>query len=202
MKINKNNNKVIRKLNFSRKSIFLVLLLAVIILVVNIITASFSWFQPSSKAGANMQYQDSAQLRPETCTFATYRGTLNSDNSITYGSSPVTGSQTISSGTQNSPSFTHFRTSITNSSQDYPTCVSLYMSSLPSCNLGVIYPSNSYRTFTETQNNDVYIIRNAYVKINVETDVLGPGLLNVDWFIKNYGNSFSIDLNNLYLMYN
>ena len=64
--------KAMKKAIMNRRGIFLILLLAVLILVLNIITASFSWFQPLTGTHNGMQYQETTGVRSENCTYVTY----------------------------------------------------------------------------------------------------------------------------------
>ncbi len=41
----------------TRRGVVLISVLAIVILIVNIVTASFSWFRPQSVAGAGMEYK-------------------------------------------------------------------------------------------------------------------------------------------------
>ena len=67
--------------------------------------------------------------------------------------------------------------------------------------LAVTFPSNTVRSTGSSAATDFYIIRNAYVKKNVATDADGPGLLEVEWFVKSTSNT-SLNFTKLYLMYN
>ena len=193
---------------FAHKGIVLIAILAVLILIVNIITASFSWFVPQE--GKRMSYERSFTVRSENCTMSTHIGeeyvynasTNHKDHPtgyIVYEENASTDSVTINVGER-----AYFRTIIQNSSEVlYPSNISLYIADFPStCSIGVESPSNSYRSFSEAK-TDLYIVRNAYVKTYVATDVDGPGKLYIDWFVvNNASSSKSVDLSKLYLVYN
>ncbi len=214
---NKSHSKAeIKKKAITRRGVILISVLAVLILIVNVITASYSWFTPKSVNGAGMEYIDKAYNRSEQCSFSTYEGTLRTTYStghyidqIEYGSSAVTSVSVPAGGTK------YFRTSIINADTKYASDVSVYFASLgvENCNLtiAVTYPSNTVRTVSAAE-TDYYLVRNAFVKVHDANDVDGPGLLQVDWFVKNNGSSaVTIKLGpesaggtnaNMYLMYN
>ncbi|WP_405356861.1 hypothetical protein [Ruminococcus sp.] len=192
---------------FANKGIVLITILAVLILIVNIITASFSWFVPQE--GKRMSYERSFTVRSENCTMSTHIGeeyvyskpdhTDYPTGRIVYEENASTNSVTISAGER-----AYFRTIVQNSSDVlYPSNISLFIADFPStCSIGVESPSNSYRSFSEAK-TDLYIVRNAYVKTYVATDVDGPGKLYIDWFVvNNASSSKSVDLSKLYLVYN
>ena len=197
--INKNSKK--RKKRVSRNGVILISLLALMSLVISLITMSYSWFTPAVKKATGMQYQADAAIRSEKCQiFKNYEGVKdpNDNNKLKY-TTEVTGSQSIS-GTE----LKYFRTVIINPDEN-ATNVSLYISSMPGSSdsdnpygMGVASPSNSYHKYPSSQ-SDVYIVRNAYID-GVKDGVNGE--LIVDWFIKPNGNTISINLSGLYLMYN
>lgn len=201
---------------FTRRGVVLISVLAVLILLVNVITASYSWFTPKTVPGSGMQYVKDAYLRSEQCSFSTYEGWKRTEYStghykdaIEYNSSAVT-SATIEAGKTK-----YFRTSIINADTNAASDVSVFFASFgqASCNLtvAVTYPSNTVRKVSAAE-TDYYLIRNAYVKVRDDNDVDGPGLLQVDWFVINNGSSaVTIKLGpesdggtdaNMYLMYN
>lgn len=201
-KTKKNKRKVFIA---SRRGVLMVAVIAALVLLINIITASYSWFTPQQDAKSGMQYIFQGKARSESCTFSTFKGTkvTTADipngqyvNMINYGSSAVTGSQTIAAN-----SIGYFKTEIINSDTNNASDISLYIKSMPACTLAVTFPGNSVRTFSSAQ-TDCYIVRDAYVKKNVATDVNGPGKLVIEWFIKTGSSSVTINLNNLYLLYN
>ena len=50
----------------TRRGVILISVLAVVILIVNIVTASFSWFAPNSVNGAGMEYKKTTYNRSES----------------------------------------------------------------------------------------------------------------------------------------
>jgi len=204
------------KKSLTRRGVILISILAALILTINIITASYSWFTPKTVNGAGMQYVEEAYVRSEQCSFSTYEGTKRSVyqtghyiDQIDYGNSAVTSVSVAAGETR------YFRTSIINADTKYASDVSLYFASFgqAGCNLtvAVTFPSNTVRTVSKAE-TDYYLIRNAFVKVHDANDVDGPGLLQVDWFVKNNGSSaVTIKLGpesaggenaNMYLMYN
>lgn len=205
----KSQNKASKKdanKGVSRHGIILISALAALILIVNIITASFSWFTPQD--GKRMSYDTSYSIRSENCTYATHVGTFwtyddthkdHFTGYIDYHESSTTEDQYIASGDR-----AYFRTIIQNSPEvQYPSNISLYIADFPSnCSIGVQAPSNSFRSYTEDQ-QDLAIVRNAYVKKYVATDVDGPGRLYIDWFVVNNSNAQKkIELSKVYMVYN
>lgn len=196
----------------TRRGIVLITVLAVLILVVNIVTASFSWFTPKTVDGIGLSYKAVTYNRSENCEFSTTVGKkltsadLTGDNSgkyideMVYNQSTVdssVGSVTLSNGkvvsaTINAGKTMYFETSIVNADEQYATDVSLYFASFgeAGCNLSVAVtmPSNTVRKVTGAQ-TDFCLLRNAYVKLKDDNDVDGPGLLQVEWFITNNGSS-------------
>lgn len=194
-----NSNQNAKRKLITRKGVMLVIILAVMILVVNIITASYSWFQPIAETHNGMGYQSNTNLRSENCTFVTYSGTKQSDDSIAYNeSTPITSN----SYTINANTVYYFKTNIVNGDTKFPSNVSLFFESMPAdTTLAVTFPANTVRSTGSASESDFYVIRNAYVKVNVSTDAEGPGLLEVEWFVKSTTNT-SLDFTKLYLMYN
>lgn len=208
MKADKKKATAKRQLN-TRRGVVLIIALAVLILVVNIITASFSWFSPNKVAGSGMVYEEDGGLRGEDCKFSTYLGTRRTTyetgkyiDQMEYPGEALTSAVPIPAGETR-----YFRTSIVNSEDyPYPSVISLYISQIgqsgSNLRVAVTYPSNTVRDITGRQ-DDYYIVRNAYVKAYQKNDVDGPGLLQIDWFVTNNGSSqVSIDIPKLYLMYN
>ena len=208
--MNKNTKKKkAKKSLITRKGVMLVAILAVMILVINIITASYSWFSPATdNTHYGLNYAASASGRSENFdTLKTVQGTKSSvytpsvvyKNQIQYGTTQPS-SFNLTAGTTY-----YFKTEIKNLDENYGSDVSLYIKNMPAGTVAVTYPSNTVRTFTGGTQSDYVLIRNAYVKKKVETDVNGPGLLEVEWFITpsaNYSN-FNLSGNNaLYLMFN
>jgi hypothetical protein len=212
----------------TRRGIILIAGLAVMILVVNLITASYSWFSPGRTTGSGASYQDVVKTRSEQCTFKTYLGRKTAHyveadeatylagadkdfrhDTIVYSGSEITGplSDSIDVGET-----VYFKTDIVNPDHQFPSVVSLYKLNMPgNVKICVNNPSNSVREVSDTV-NDYYIIRNAYVKVYEVNDADGPGLLTVEWSVTNTGSSaisgfdvspiVSGDTAGLYLMYN
>ena len=213
----------------TRRGIILIAALAVMILVVNLITASYSWFSPGRTTGSGASYRDVVKTRSEQCTFKTYLGRKTDHyvdaeeealylagedkdyrhDTIVYSGSELTGplNDNIKPGDT-----VYFRTDIVNPDHQFPSVVSLYKLDMPAnVKICVNNPSNSVREVSETV-NDYYIIRNAYVKVYEVNDADGPGLLAVEWSVTNTGNTDITDFDvspiqgsetaGLYLMYN
>lgn len=198
----------------SRRGVILVALIAVMVLIINLISASYSWFTPENVNGTGMKYDYESKARSENCTMSTYKGvkvTGNNGNGQThagyylnqihYDSSATTSNVSIASGATQ-----YFKTEIINQDTKNASGISLYITGISgvnasnTCTMAVTYPSNSVRTLTTSGTN--FIIRNAYVKRKDAQDVNGPGLLVVEWFVTNNGSSsISVNPSNLYLTY-
>lgn len=213
----KAKDKVVKQTRATRRGIVLISVLAVVILIVNIITASFSWFTPATATGAGMAYEKKTYNRSEKCEFYTRSGlkqTVYEDglyiDQMNYGDENVDHINVPGNGGR-----AYFRTSIENKDENYPSVVSIYFASIgeASSNLtfAVTYPSNTVVTVSGAK-DDFCLMRNAFVKRKDVNDVDGPGLLQVDWFVINNGSStYTINLGpesdggtyaNMYLMYN
>ncbi|MEE3492258.1 hypothetical protein [Ruminococcus sp.] len=186
-----------KKVFTTRNGIVLVALLAVLILLVSVVTLSYSWFEPQSRPGTGMEYRADAAVRSQNCSIkGTYAGTVT-NGAITYDkTNSLSGTQSVSGDIK------YFLTEIENA-DPAPTNISLFIGSLPAASsdyygLGVAVPSNSYRKISSAQ-TDYYIIRNAY--INGFKDGHN-GELTVEWFIRPEGNTVDFNVNNLYIMYN
>lgn len=222
---NRRKVKAKKHIHATRRGIILISVLAVLILIINIITASFSWFTPqvwknpqdSSVLGASgMEYKKDTYNRSEKCNFSTSSGTkqtvyesgkyidqINYGEAISYATVAADGGKA------------YFRTSVINYDASHPSDVSLYFASLGETGsnliVAVTYPSNTVRTVSG-ENNDFCLVRNAYVKRHDTNDVDGPGLLQIDWFVtNNSGSDIILNLDpesnggqyaNMYLMYN
>lgn len=192
-----NQSQKRKKTLSTRSGITLIALLAVLILLVSVVTLSYSWFEPQTRKGTGMEYIADAAVRSENCRIvSTSKGTIN-NGEITYGN-PVTGSQTIESTTK----IQYFKTVIENL-DDAATNVSLFISSLPApgsgyYGFGVAVPSNSYRKIS-SQQTDFYVIRNAYISGKNDE---GDHELTIEWFVRPEGNEVSVDVDQLYIMYN
>lgn len=190
----------------------LCVLMAILTIVIAMTTVSYSWFEPDIKEGIGLLFKDEASLRGESCTINTYTGAYNNTPGssgyglVLYGDQVGTGNVTISattSGDTTTPTYAYYKTVITNSSADYDTVVSLFLPSFAISNgnasIGVAVPTNSFRTFTNTQ-TDIHIIRNAHVKVNVSTDA-NPGEIVVEWFVRCDAGSVTFNPSQVYLMY-
>ena len=184
---------------YKRTGVIVVVLLALLILAVNLITFSYSWFLPEIKKGSGVQYSADLTVRSENCGLSHTKGSV-SNGAITYNA--LTGEEAETKSIRvNANSIQYFRTTVTNYDVN-ATNISLYIESLPAADneygLGIATPSNTYRTFTEAQ-TQVCILRNAYVK----GEQYGTkGQLAIEWFIKTSGTAVTVDLDDLYLMYN
>ena len=197
-----------RTISISRRGVLIIALVVALVLALNIITVSYSWFAPETTPNKSLSYLDTAiKTRAEDCNAPlTYPGTkagaaVGSDgrystykNQIDYSTNSIN-SLPVQAGTTY-----YFKTEIVNTNEDYGSDISLYIKNIPACTIAVTYPSNSVRTITEAK-DDYYIIRNAYIKNYVSTDVNGPGLLSVEWFITPT-TSTTLYLSNMYVVYN
>ena len=191
----------------TRKGVMLVSLLAILIVVVSIITASYSWFLPTSTKSTGISYNSSAGFRSESCTVKHYAGTKNATTGvISYSKTEIaTNTQSITRGTK-----AYYRTEITNTSSDYTTVFSLFFSNFPNqtdptinafgnVSLGISYPSNTFRTLSEVQ-TDYPLLRNVYLNANDGTNE--DASISVEWFVvADDSSDFSFDINNIYLVY-
>lgn len=157
----------------TRHGIALIALLAAMVLVVNLVVFSYSWFAPHSPEpydGLSMNM--TASIRSEKCTFETYQGTLVTEDNweegensfqsqgyfidqVAYSGTRIADDAVIpipraTTKTENGeqvvvPSRVYFRTNVQNTDTQHPSVISLYHHNFPS-NLGlaVTYPSNTY----------------------------------------------------------
>ena len=197
-----------KKLLTKRNGIILIVFLAVLIFVINAITLSYAWFSPEVQPRTGMQYQTNLSIRSENCTIAqkigraeAVSGKIQYDDPWTAGDTSIT----VTAGTTQ-----YFLATITNHSE-YATNISLYIKKLPhwgagesaptltdSFGMGVAAPSNTYRKYSEAQEN-IYILRNAYIEpLKNET----PGTLEIEWFIKAGEEDVTVNLDDVYIMYN
>lgn len=191
---------------YGRRGIVVVSVLAVLILLVNIITLSYSWFEPETVDGKGLKLNDATRLRSEDCSFETFIGEVNDTFSdghyidqVLFEDDPLQ-DQLVANASQtkvtvpakngDTPGIVYFRTEIQNNSELYPSVVSLYAHSMPA-NLTVACtsPSNTVRMVGSTSKSDYYIVRNAFIKTKDLNDADGPGLLPVEWFLQNDTNS-------------
>lgn len=180
-----------------RKLLPLCILMAILIVVIGMTTVSFSWFEPSNLSGSGLKFNTTTFVSSTDCTIKTYTGTKNIDDVIKY-DDEVSDSVSVSSGETK-----YFKTIISNSNTNYAANVSLYMSDFKvtdgKASLAVIVPTNTYRSYTETQ-TDLHIIRNAYIS-KKDSEVTGAGELEVEWFVTCESGTVTFDPSNLYLMY-
>lgn len=189
----------------SRRGIILIALIAVMVLLVNLITASYSWFTPQLDSKSGMQYEFSGKVRSENCSVTTFTGTkvtasnkgegeyinqirYDSEHSIAYGSSIP-----FSANTTN-----YYKTEIINGDGVNASDISLYANGLPACTLAVTYPGNSVRKFSGSP-GEVYIVRDAYVPPHDKSDESGnSSKLVIEWFVTTGNASGNINLTLLY----
>ena len=197
----------------ARKGMSLVLILAVMILVVSIVSLSFSWFRPGERTGIGVGYNAEIALRSENCAITTYYsnsiGAASDGKIIYYDEYPYPDSndpEASSTVTVPAGERVYFKTVIENLDVN-GTNVSLYISQIPesapggTIGLGVATPSNTYHTYS-AQQTDVYIIRNAFVHGYV-ADAEEDYFTVVEWFVRNNtASDITVDLSKLYLMYN
>ena len=72
--MSKKKNKKRRSL--SPISSLLIISLAVLILIINILAFSYSWFTPTSEEAQGLSFADEFTVRSENCTFTTFQGTV------------------------------------------------------------------------------------------------------------------------------
>lgn len=203
----------------SRHGIMLIAIIAAMILVVNLVVFSYSWFKPADPVQAKGMYMDlNATIRSEKCTFETYQGTLVTDanwvsggykaagyyiDQVAYSNTAILKNEviTIPVATTDSetgeliPGRVYFRTNVQNTDTKHPSVISLYHHLFPGdLGLAVTYPSNTYfindfGTEADGSYPDCFILRNAYVKVKDAADVDGPGLLQVEWFVENFSTT-------------
>ena len=192
----------------SRKGTLLLSLMVIMLIVVNLIVSSYSWFTPASQKGTGVKYNTPIEFRSEKCSMKQYTGTENA-GVIEYSEITTIDQEnyqfTLSGGDSDEGSTYYFKTEITNDDPNYPTIVSLFFSSIaaPSggtVGFGVAEPSNSYRTYNSAL-TDYYVIRNAYIEKNDGHNI--ESSISVKWFVKVPKNASAvIDLRNMYVTYN
>lgn len=182
----------------AKQGVMLVAMLAILILVINIVTASYSWFTPQTKTGSSINYSANNALRSEDCSMKTYLGTMQSSGKVTYATDP--GDELNTSQTINSSGVIYFRTVVDNAAS-FATDVSLFIESIPvGATVAVTVPSNTVKVIETGKNTDFAIIRNAYISV-VDAMVAGSGELKVDWFVQ-ASSGTEVDIPGLYLTYN
>ncbi len=203
-----NNNKTDKKgakLFGVRRGVVLIALLAVIVMVINLVSASYSWFTPQSDTKQGMKYSFDGKIRSENCTMSTYTGIKVTEanrkdgeyiDQLRYNANAASGTMSISAGQT-----MYFKTEILNADTKNASDISLYIPAISGkFTLAVTYPGNTVRKFSSDQ-TDLYIVRDAYVKQKDEADVNGPGMLQIEWFITAQ-TATSFNVSNLYLLYN
>ena len=180
----------------------LIALLAILILTVTVVTASYSWFKPSEVESTGITYKSDVSFRSENCSISHYSGSKDVNGVITYTSlGTLTAGNAVISVTAGTTAY--FKTEITNNDATYPTVISLFMEEFPnsavSASFGVAAPSNSFRTVSSVQ-TDFYIIRNAFINKNDRNNE--DASLSVEWFVKAGVSDVTFDLRKIYLMYN
>lgn len=199
------------KMKYSRFGVMLVVFLAVLILIVNIISASYSWFSPDSVYGSGMTFVQSDYMRSEQCSFKLYQGEVKSSgidydvqvlSTGTASDTLVTSTTaTLTSSADVTEDLHYYRIEVQNEDTENASDISLYFTNVPAgTTIGIVKPTNSTHTYSDAT-NDVNIVRNAYVKKYLSTDV-DPGILYVEFFIRCTGSSFTFDETDIYLLYN
>lgn len=208
MKKNKNGKKAKNKKLLNRRGIILIVVLAVLILLINIITASYSWFSPVSKSGIGMQFQQGNYIRSEDCSFKVYDCSSSPPSfATTY---PELGNQFSVSKASNSNNPTvglhYYRITVTNNDSANGSNFSIFIdSTIPAgTTIGMVAPTNSVHTYSSATTGGVFLARNAYVSPH-DTTKTGAGTLDIDFFIRYTGsdnNGISIAKSAVKLMYN
>lgn len=193
------------KLFTTRRGVVLIALMAAIILVINLITASYSWFTPQSDTKQGMKYGFEGKIRSENCTMSTFSGTkVTASNrgegeyvdQIRYDTSAASGTKTVAANQT-----MYFKTEIINNDTNNASDISLFLSSISGkFTIAVTYPGNTVRKYTSDQ-TDLSIVRDAFVKRKDVADVNGPGKLEIEWFITAQTQT-TFSIGNLYLLYN
>ena len=196
---NKERNKLLAK-----RGIPLVLTLAVLILLVNVITASYSWFSPTSLSGAGMKFQQSDFIRSENCSLKLFQGT-KVNGVITYSEVSTNTSVDSTPSTDPTVGLNYFRVVVKNDDTVNASNVSILFNCTINADttIGIMTPSNAVHTYTsDMAEKTVFLVRNAYVKKLVSTEV-NPGELYVDFFIRYTGSdSFTLSPSDLIILYN
>ena len=198
----KERKKKQQMMRLPRRGVIIVSLIAVMVLLINVITASYSWFTPQTESKSGMSYGFSGMVRSENCTMTTFTGekvtagdreTGEYIGQIRYdGENGYANSVSLSSGTN------YFRTEIINSDTKNASDISLYASGIPvNSTLAVTFPGNTVRKMTAADSGEVYIVRDAYVKRHDDADVSGPGKLVIEWFVTTTATA-TVDLTLLY----
>lgn len=169
----------------------LIVVLALLIVVVGAISASYSWFTPGTDSGSAMKLvEETVAFRSHNCTLVTYDEGTTVVDSKEY---------TLTPG-----EIKYFTTTITNTNGENSTNVSLYATNvIAGMGIGVSRPDNNYKKYSSGA-SDKPIMRNAYISAK-DSAVVGSGYVDVVWFIKNIGNSnisFTMGKIKPYITYN
>lgn len=199
-KANKKKNRI-KKL-VTRRGVLIVALIVALVLIINLITVSYSWFTPQEDTKQGMRYGFSGKVRSENCTMTTFVGTkVTSSNrqsgeyidQIRYSNSGSANSVTLLPNTTN-----YFKTEILNADTKNASDISLFCTGLPACTLAVTYPGNTVRKYTSAPTGEIYIVRDAFVKRKDTADVNGPGKLEIEWFVITGSTGGTLNLTLLY----
>ncbi len=184
------------------------ILMTILIVVLSMLTFSFSWFAPGSETGVGLQFSETTSVRSENCKYTTYTGDNNNgvisyENVINASTEVTVSSQ--GSGNNATPGFAYFKTVIQNVNDNYDTNISLY---LPQFNvdtettaaIGVAVPTNTYKSY-KGNNSDVAIVRNAYIAA-YSYDKDASGSISIEWFVKCDKGAVTLNPGSVYLTYN
>lgn len=180
----------------------LCIMMAILILVIGMTTVSFSWFEPSSLSGSGLSFKHVTAVNSNECIVNTYSGQMNAKGEIVYYDTALSSGNGNNSVSISSDSTSYFKTVITNNNTSYDANISLYLKNLTintSADVAIIYPTNTYRTFTSNQ-QDLHLVRNAYVE--AKDTKSGTGEITVEWFIRCAEGTASFDADDIYIMYN
>ncbi len=200
----------------NKRGIIIISILAALILAINIITASYSWFSPKVETGIGMSFVQDDRIRSEKCSFKLYQGNMRTQAEATtenpdYGeidyspSDEITDTDVTVSNVNNAEhpdGLFYFRIEVLNADTANASNISLYFNKAVPANttVGIVKPNSACHKYTDSTNN-VNLVRNAYVKKYVATDV-DPGKLYVEFFVKCEGDSFKFKKSNITLLYN
>lgn len=144
-----------------RRGVILIALLAVMILIVNLIVFSYSWFTPEQTRGVGLAFDtgdNPLSLRSEKCTFETYLGTLVTEDNwedaavatptfrrqgyyidhVAYANTAIANNAVITIPAADTdekgeivPGRVYFRTNVQNTDTEHPSVISLYHHQFP-----------------------------------------------------------------------
>ena len=186
-----------------RRGVILIAVLAALILLINIVTVTYSWFTPGSASGTTLQfYQENDGIRSENCS-ATYALRTAPDATVSSVTCPVATDGSDANDTVDSyEGLVYFKISIRNAA-DTPTNISLYLNqSIPAgVTIGIVSPTNSVHTYTDGAANGDFLIRNAYV--SASSSEIGSGEFEVEAFLRNTGSApFTLTTSYIQILYN